>query len=132
MPVPIIHLSRSFRAPQTTIRPALFIYQTSPLSSTSRFLYPQKGAEDKDSIDRESTEYSKSGTDDQSAAQEEAAFDADKTSPESQKEKAGEGNGVSPWILPSFLGMLSIVSRIISRLTLCAFLGQDERQSIRC
>jgi hypothetical protein len=56
--------------------------------------YPRKGAEDKDSIDREPTEYSKSGTDDQAAAQEEAAFNPHDTNPESQKKTAGEGNDV--------------------------------------
>jgi hypothetical protein len=36
--------------------------------------YPRKGYEDKDSINAEATEYSKSGTDDAAAKQEEAAF----------------------------------------------------------
>ena len=46
-------------------------------------------------MNTEATEYSKSGTDDASARQEEAAFDPNLTSPESQHEKAAEGQGVS-------------------------------------
>ena len=37
-----------------------------------------------------------SGTDDVSARQEDAAFDPDRTSPEAEKDKAGEGNKVNP------------------------------------
>lgn len=61
------------------------------LSQTASRRVPRKGYEDKDSINTEATEYSKSGTDDQAAKQEEAAFDPSKTSPEAQKDKAGEG-----------------------------------------
>ena len=46
-------------------------------------------------MNTEATEYSKSGTDDASARQDEAAFNPNLTSPESQHEKAGEGKGVS-------------------------------------
>jgi len=53
---------------------------------------PRKGNEDKDSINTEATEYSKSGTDDAAAKNEEAAFDPSSTSPESERAKAGEGN----------------------------------------
>jgi len=54
--------------------------------------FPRKGNEDKDSINTEATEYSKSGTDDAAAKNEEAAFDPSRTSPESEHSKAGEGN----------------------------------------
>ena len=47
-------------------------------------------------MNTEATEYSKSGTDDEGARQEEAAFDPNITDPQEQKEKAGEGTGVSP------------------------------------
>ena len=66
-----------------------------PFHNAARLAYPRKGSEDKDSINRESTEYSKSGTDDQAAAMEEAAFDPSKTKPEEQKKMAGKGNAVS-------------------------------------
>ena len=93
--MPTLYLRLSTRVPRRTITPRFPVLNPNHrFSVTNRPLWPRKGAEDKDSIDRESTEYSKSGTDDQSAAQDEAAFDADKTSPESQMEKAGEGNGV--------------------------------------
>jgi len=74
---------RSSVAPFAIVRP--FHLQTA-------YNLPRKGAEDKDSINREPTEYSKSGTDDQAAAQEEAAFDPNDTNPESEKKTAGEGN----------------------------------------
>lgn len=56
--------------------------------------YPRKDSQDRNSINTEATEYSKSGTDD-GAARQEAAFDPSKTSPESEKDTAGEGNEVS-------------------------------------
>ena len=65
------------------------------LSTSSRLTYPRKDSQHKDSINTEATEYSKSATDDEGARQEEAAFNPNITDPEAQKEKAGEGNGVS-------------------------------------
>lgn len=62
-------------------------------SQTLRFALPRKDSQDKDSINTEATEYSKSGTDDASAKQEDAAFDPDITDPQEQKDKAGEGTG---------------------------------------
>lgn len=61
---------------------------------------PRKGSQDRNSIDTEATEYSKSGTDDQAARQEDAAFDPSKTTPEEAKEKAGEGTGVRLLYIP--------------------------------
>ena len=46
-------------------------------------------------MNTEATEYSKSGTDDESARQESAAFDPTITDPGEQKAKAGEGKPVS-------------------------------------
>ncbi|KAI9751644.1 MAG: hypothetical protein M4579_005969 [Chaenotheca gracillima] len=57
---------------------------------------PRKDSQDKDSINTEATEYSKSGTDDQSAQQQEAAFDPKMTDPQEMKAKAGEGEGDGP------------------------------------
>jgi len=62
-----------------------------PFSQTPLSCYPRVDSQDKDSIDTEATEYSKSGTDDGVARQEEAAFDPKKTSPEQEKKTAGEG-----------------------------------------
>jgi hypothetical protein len=58
-------------------------------------LFPRVGSEDKDSINREPIEYTRSGTDSETAEQEQAAFDPSITDPQSEKEKAGEGMGVS-------------------------------------
>lgn len=44
----------------------------------------------------EANEYSKSGTDDTSAANEDAAFNPNITDPQEAKDKAGEGNTVNP------------------------------------
>lgn len=57
--------------------------------------YPRKDAQDKDSIDTEATEYSKSGTDDASARHEDTAFDPGTTDPGEQKDKIGAKTGVS-------------------------------------
>jgi len=62
------------------------------LISTSRaLLFPRKDTQDKDSINTESNEYSKSGGDKASANQEDAAFNPDKTEPEQQHDTAGKG-----------------------------------------
>lgn len=65
------------------------------LTTSPNTLYPRKTSQDKDSIEAESTEYSKSGTDDGAACQEQAAFDPNLTDPAAEKEKAGEGMEVS-------------------------------------
>ena len=66
------------------------------LLSQSPFVrYPRKDSQDKDSINTEATEYSKSGTDDASAGHEDTAFDPDVTEPGHQKDKVGEKTGVS-------------------------------------
>ncbi|KAK4693070.1 hypothetical protein P7C71_g4252, partial [Lecanoromycetidae sp. Uapishka_2] len=62
-------------------------------SRSSRYAYPRKDSQDKDSINTEATEYSKSSTDDEGARQEDAAFNPDITDPQQQKDKAGEGTG---------------------------------------
>lgn len=65
------------------------------LSTFSRLGYPRKDSQDKDSINTEATEYSKSATDDEGARQEEAAFNPNITDPQEENEKAGESTGVS-------------------------------------
>jgi len=51
---------------------------------------------DREKIDRDPNEYSKSGTDESSAQNEEAAFNPKITDPQEAKKKAGEGNEVNP------------------------------------
>lgn len=51
---------------------------------------PRKDSQDRESIDRESTEYSKSGTDDEAAGLNEAAFDPNTTEPGAEKNIAGK------------------------------------------
>lgn len=60
-------------------------------SQSIRFAYPRKDSQDKDSINTEATEYSKSGTDDEGARQEDAAFNPDITDPQETKDVAGKG-----------------------------------------
>lgn len=62
-------------------------------SQTLSFAFPRRDSQDKNSINTEATEYSKSATDDEGARQEEAAFNPDITDPQQQKDKAGEGTG---------------------------------------
>jgi hypothetical protein len=64
------------------------------LHQSSLIQMPRKDSQDKDSINTDATEYSKSGTDDDAARNEKAAFDPNQTDPGEQKEKAGEGNEV--------------------------------------
>ncbi|MCJ1243574.1 hypothetical protein MMC30_000771 [Trapelia coarctata] len=85
-------LTRSLRLPPSSTRSYSSILVTRPFSSTTRTLYPRKDSQDKDSINNESTEYSKSGSDDQAARQEDAAYNPNKTDPEDQKETAAKGN----------------------------------------
>ncbi|KAL8804962.1 MAG: hypothetical protein Q9182_002272 [Xanthomendoza sp. 2 TL-2023] len=59
------------------------------LSQTACLAYPRKDSQHKDSINTEATEYSKSGTDDASARQEDTAFDPGVTDPGNQKDKVG-------------------------------------------
>jgi len=87
-------LTCSLRLPPSSTRLSSSLLRARPLSSASRTLYPRKDSQDKDSINNESTEYSKSGSDDQVARQEDAAFDPNKTDPEDQKETAAKGNEV--------------------------------------
>lgn len=84
------------RAATTPILPQRTFHQA------SRAMFPRKDAQDRESIDTESTEYSKSGSDDAAARNEEAAFDPSKTSPESQKQKAGEGHEVRSEVVKPF------------------------------
>ncbi|KAK6581343.1 hypothetical protein PZA11_006034 [Diplocarpon coronariae] len=70
-----------------------------PVPATSRMFspsairgYPRKDSQDKESINTEATEYSKSGTDDAAARQEEAAYDPSTTDPQEERKIAGEGN----------------------------------------
>lgn len=58
---------------------------------------PQRDAQqDREKINTDSNEYAKSGTDDTTAKNEEAAFDPNITSPEGARQKAGEGNKMNP------------------------------------
>lgn len=62
-------------------------------SQSTCLAYPRKDSQDKDSMNTEATEYSKSATDDEGARHDDAAFNPDITDPQQQKDKAGEGTG---------------------------------------
>ena len=64
-----------------------------PFHAAPATRFPRKDSQHKDSINTEATEYSKSGTDDAAARQEEAAFDPSQTDPGAEKQTAGEGTG---------------------------------------
>jgi hypothetical protein len=89
-------LSQSFRSHTLRLR-AYQISSTRQFNQTSLSRYPRKGFEDRNSINAEATEYTKSGTDNTAAEQDEAAFDPKKTDPQQEKETAGEGTEVCLW-----------------------------------
>ena len=78
----------------TILRPNQLLSHSRPFCHTSRYNHPRKDSQDKDSINTEATEYSKSATDDESARQEDAAFDPSVTDPQEQKDLAGKGHKV--------------------------------------
>jgi hypothetical protein len=93
-------LQRFYHTLKNIARPIRVSYPSASLSirfihQTSYQLFPRADAQDKDSINTNRTEYTKSGTDDEIAGNQEAAFDPSITSPESEKNKASEGNDVS-------------------------------------
>lgn len=84
------NLLRSTRASRPSIVTPRFL-STTPTRFTKNY------AQDKDSLDPQSTEYAKSGSDD-SAAHSQAAFDPNQTKPETEErtaEKEGGGNSLN-------------------------------------
>ncbi|KAF2202935.1 hypothetical protein GQ43DRAFT_439297 [Delitschia confertaspora ATCC 74209] len=85
-----------FRAPflrSSTYHPtSIFQPFTRPLSNTT-ILSARKNTQDKDSLDPSRSEYSQSGTDDAATATTDAAFNPNKTSPESEKAAADKESG---------------------------------------
>jgi hypothetical protein len=77
--------NRSIRPSPSTIRR----FSQTPLSR-----FPKKGSEEKDSINAEPSEYSKSGTDQQAAQKDSAAYDPSTTDPQKEKDLAGVGDEV--------------------------------------
>jgi len=73
--------------PSSILFPSARHFQT---SSFSRL--PRKDSQDRNSINTEATEYSKSGTDDAAAKQDDAAYDPNVTDPGKEKDVAGAGN----------------------------------------
>ena len=57
-------------------------------------MYPRKDSQDKDSMNVEANEYSKSGTDDQAARHDKTAYDPSTTDPDAQREDVGANSGV--------------------------------------
>lgn len=74
-------------------RPEICLVVPSEKRNFSRLTWlalPRKDSQDRESIDRESTEYSKSGTDDEAAGLDQAAFDPNTTEPGAEKNAAGK------------------------------------------
>ncbi|EXJ95347.1 hypothetical protein A1O1_00467 [Capronia coronata CBS 617.96] len=93
----VFSLRTSFR-PQSGLRPlSTTPYRFAADQDPDRNTHPQREAQvDRNKLDPEASEYSKSGSDDTAAANEDAAFDPNITDPEEAKQKAGEGNEVNP------------------------------------
>jgi len=77
---------------RATCPPRTKIVTVRALHTTPRALFPRKDDQDRESLKPESTEYSKSGSDD-SAAGEGAAFDPSKTSPEAETGSSEKAEG---------------------------------------
>ncbi|ETI27995.1 hypothetical protein G647_00444 [Cladophialophora carrionii CBS 160.54] len=98
LPRSLPSVARPFYPARTPFRtltsaPRRFAQQQDPEENPNN----QRAAQlDREKIDRDPNEYSKSGTDESSAGNEEAAFDPNITDPQEAKEKAGEGNQVNP------------------------------------
>ena len=104
-PSSLLRLSRNLQSLSRPLYPARSPFRA--LSATpqsfaadqdpDRHPHPQRDAQqDREKISPEANEYSKSGTDHSSAANEEAAFNTDTPDPQDAKAKAGEGNEVNP------------------------------------
>lgn len=91
------------------------------LHQSSLLRLPRKDSQDKDSINTDATEYSKSGTDDDAARNEKAAFDPSQTAPGEEKDKAGEGNEV---YFVQNLSLRLVLMILISRLILSKYRQQ--------
>ena len=95
-------------------------------SQSTWLAYPRKDSQDKDSINTEATEYSKSATDDEGARHDDAAFNPDITDPQQQKDKASEGTGegtVSKSVLSPFVTSFRI-AELLSPYVPCSVLSQ--------
>ena len=84
------------RAVHSSSRPHRSLVASRLFAHATRVNYPRKDSQDKDSINTEATEYSKSSTDDDSARQEDAAFNPNVTDPQEQKDLAGKNREVDP------------------------------------
>lgn len=90
---------RNHIKPQSSIRPL----STSPPRPAEKDQDPERhpnphrdAQEDRTQINPDSNEYSKSGTNDTAAGNDEAAFNPNITDPQAAKKKAGKGNRVNP------------------------------------
>ncbi|APA15695.1 predicted protein [Sclerotinia sclerotiorum 1980 UF-70] len=93
-PTHFLRLPHLTRLTRTTIpsKPILLTHPSiRPITTTPSPQFPRKDSQQKDSINTEATEYSKSGTDDAAAREQSAAFDPNITNPESEKNQAGKG-----------------------------------------
>jgi len=98
-PSSLLRLPRNLQTlsrPPYPARSPLRVFSTTPRSFAQDQDHKRDAQLDREKIDREGNEYSKSGTDDTSAANEDAAFDPNITDPQEAKDKAGEGNEGNP------------------------------------
>ena len=89
---------------QSRPHPAMLIFSEKRyFSKSNQLCYPRKDSQDRESMNTDATEYSKSATDDEAARHDDASFNPKLTNPEAQKTKASENNQVSVRIfsLPS-------------------------------
>lgn len=81
---------------QSRPHPAMLIFSEKRyFSKSNQLCYPRKDSQDRESINTDATEYSKSATDDEAARNDDASFNPNLTDPEAQKTRASENNQVS-------------------------------------
>ncbi|KAK5945904.1 hypothetical protein PMZ80_000043 [Knufia obscura] len=93
----LIPFRRAFAARNATPFTRISVRYAGSQSGTNNSNPQRDAQEDREQIDTQSNEYSKSGTDDSSGAQEEAAFDPNSSNdPDEARKKAGEGQEGNP------------------------------------
>lgn len=88
-------LASSTRTPIATVGPTKNLHYRT-ITTTLPAQRSKQDLEDRESINTESTEHSKSGGDSAVAQNEDAAFNPNKTSPEEEEAAASQGNEVNP------------------------------------
>ncbi|KAI9835950.1 MAG: hypothetical protein M1819_001848 [Sarea resinae] len=89
-------LSQASRTPRRFLASSQPANLARPFHASSRSCHPRKDDQDRNSINTESTEYSKTGSDAESAHMDDAAYNPKKTDPGSELHSADKESGAEP------------------------------------